>query len=319
MYSINYSKLLLVFTLFALFGRIEKQADSTKTTYTSKEEEIQKINESTPQFLERIKELPNNNITPSILEDIIKKSEYYEKQGQNDSVLFFDALLLRVAERAKKLEYIAKGQAYLGYDHREAYRLDSAYFYYNNAQKIYKLLGDSLQVGRKLLEMSKIQQKQAAYFESKESVTEALKYLDSIENAHYWGVSLSILAHNFKKLGNFSLAEEFYQKAIAADKKKTSQILYLNNLGLLYHEMGNPEKAIKLFKKALQELPDGLNITEKARLEHNLAVNEWKLNQKNPLPVFLNTLNTRKEHRDDWGLLSSYYSLFEYFYQKTLK
>lgn len=291
---------------------------------TEKEEEPQEVTikldfSNTQKFVEALSQLKPIQITTTLLDSIVQKSKQQERLGAMDSIFFFDSLLLKTAKRANQLDYIAKGQAYLAYDHREANLWDSAYHYYNLAQKTYKLLGDSLQVGRKLLEMGKIQQKQAAYFESKETVTEALPYLDSINDAHYWGVMHNVLGHNYKNLDDYTMAEKFYQRAIASETNRNIQILYVNNLGLLYREMGDTDKAIKLFGKALQELPEDFDATEKARLQHNLAYSEWKLNQKKPVQVFLKVLKTRKAHQDYWGLLSSYYSLFEFHLPKAPK
>ncbi|UOY07984.1 hypothetical protein L0P88_05385 [Muricauda sp. SCSIO 64092] len=161
--------------------------------------------------------------------------------------------------------------------------------------------------------MSKIQYRKAAFYESKETITESLTYLDSIKNKTYWAVSMNELAHNFLKLGDYDLAESFYKKAIDTDPKKDNKVIYSNNLALLYVSKNDLRKSISLLEDVLQELPKSLSKKEKARLEHNLALSEWKLSNKNPLPVFLYSLQIRKSENDAWGLLSSYSDLLDYY------
>lgn len=280
---------------------------------------VLKINYSnTKKFSKVLNNFKGEKVTKTILDSIIQKSKNKEALGHADSIFYFDSLLLKIAEKKKDSTYIARGQSYLAYDFREANQLDSAYHYYNLAQKSYKWLGDSLQVGRKLLEMGKLLFNKGAYYESKETTTESLMFLDSIKNPSYWAVGCNVLANNFLRLNDYSLAKEYYLKAIRSDPKISNQILYSNNLANLYAETTAPKEAISILKTLLNDLPVDFSETEKSRLEHNLALNEWKLNKKDPLQAILKSLKIRKANGEAWGLLSSYSALLDYYLPKNL-
>lgn len=306
----------LVCGLLFLINLSSNELKPANKKQKKKDGSISLADENTASFLKSLEQLPDNAINGEILDRIIKKSKLHESMAKSDSVFFFDSLLLNMASRANNLKYIAKGQSYMAYNYRTLNKQDSAYHYYNMAQKSYKGLNDSLQVGRKLLNMAKIQQRKAAYFESKETITEAMKYIDSVRHKTYWATALNELAHNFLDLKEFNMAEEFYKKAINKDDDSLNKILYGNNLAILYAETNKLEKAIDILQNLLIEIPKDFSREEEVRLKHNLATYEWKLYGKNPLSVFLESLQVRKEEKDSWGLLSSYSSLMDYYMSK---
>ncbi|MEO9511883.1 MAG: hypothetical protein ABJN84_08950 [Flavobacteriaceae bacterium] len=269
--------------------------------------------QNTTEYLNAIKKIASEEISAQTLESIIQKSKYHDSEKQNDSVILFDRLLLKMAQKSHDTIYIAKGHAYLAYDHREKQQFDSAYFHYFQAQKNYRYLKDTLQVARKLLAMAKIEFRQADYYSSKETLTQALAFLDSVKNASYFAIALNELAHNFSSLDDFKNAEKLYQRAISIDPNSVNKILYTNNLASFYHENKKYQQSIESLKKVINDLPNDFDRSEKARLFHNLAKSEWQLKGKNPLPVFKKIVVTRKEENDYWGLLSSYQDFMDYY------
>lgn len=267
----------------------------------------------TNDFIALLRGLEADSINERVFDQLLKRSKWHEVHGATDSVFFFDSLLLASAQKANSIPFMAKGQSYLAYDYREQSRLDSAYHYYNLAQKSFKLLYDSIQIGRKLLEMAKIQYRQAAHFESKETITEALQYFDTLNSRKYWAVAQNELAHNFMALGDHGMAEAFYKNAIQTDPEASNRIIYSNNLAGLYREKGDLKASISLYTDLLQQLPEGFDATEKARIAHNLALSEWQYDNQDPLPEFKKALQTRKQLNDLWGLQSSYKGMFEYY------
>lgn len=272
-----------------------------------------KNSEDSRKLLAFLAQLDSAAITEQTLNNLLLRSKYHDSLGQQDSVLFYDGVLLKYSKKTTYVEYIAKAQSYLAYDHRVTGKNDSAYYYYDLAQKSYKLLNDSLQVGRKLLEMGKIQFRLADYHGSKQTITEAITYLDSIKNTSYMAVAMNELGHNFSRLSDISNAEKFYKKAIAKDSNTGNKALYTNNLALLFQEDGQYEKAITLLEQLLKDLPENVALNEKARFQHNLALCEWKFYGRNPIAKFIECLDIRKKAKDTWGLLSSYSGLMDYY------
>ena len=255
--------------------------------------------------------LPPNYLAQ--IKGLIERSKYYEGRNQPDSVFHYDSLLYTTSRLVNDVKHMAKGSAYMAYDYREENRLDSAYHYYNISQKNYRTIADSQQVAKKMLEMADIEYRQAAYIQSKETLTELLPFLDSIRNPTLFGRTLNLLAHNFTELGDSIMAEAFYKNAIESDTSITNKILYSNNLGYLYQRQKRLADARNIFAGLVRSMPKQLNRAEMARIEHNLAYTDWLLEKQDPLEVFQKVLKLRKEEKDVWGLLSSYYALFEYF------
>ncbi|MEA1785144.1 hypothetical protein U1E44_03500 [Arenibacter sp. GZD96] len=254
----------------------------------------------------------SKTIDTGLLESVLKKSKFHEEKGNKDSVLKYDLLLKDLATKAQILNYRAKGESYLAYDYREKEQFDSAFYYYNSAKNSFKLLKDSTQVGRKLIEMGKLQYRQADYYGSKESITEALEYLDRYNDSAYVAIALNELGNNYSALKDFNKAKNCFEDAIASEPAQINKILYKNNLAVLHTENNNHEIAIGILQDVLKNLPPDFSIVENARLRHNLAVAEWKLQGKDVLHDFQAALAIRKDQNDQWGMLSSYTSLLQY-------
>ncbi len=257
--------------------------------------------------------ISSKDIDTLLLEKIIENSEFYSTTNQKDSIFKYDSLLKNLATKANLVSYRAKGESYLAYDFREVEKYDSAFYYYNKAKNTYKILKDSTQVGKKLIEMGKIQYRQADYYGSKESITEALEYLHSEEDASYWPVAMNELGNNYFALKDYKNAEKSYEKAIYYEENLHNKILYKNNMANVYAENNQEEKAIEILETVLNDLPSDFDTIEYARLVHNLAVARWKWGTTDVYQDFQKALQIRKAHNDQWGLLSSYTSLLYYY------
>lgn len=256
----------------------------------------------------------NSKIPDSIILKILwKKSSLFKNR---DSVLKYDRLLLKEAKEAKNLYYIAKGYSYLAYDYREEQILDSALYYYQQAKKSYLKLGDSTQVGRKLMNIGNLQYRFNDLFGAKESLTEAIKYFDAKFNEKYIIQCWNTLGNCYAELDDFEKAKIYYKNAIRLEENIQNKIIYSNNLAVLNSDKGYFDNAIQLIDSIIANIPDNYNKKEYSRLIHNKAEAEWKQSKKNVLPDYVNALKIRKQENDLWGLLSSYQSLAEYF-EKT--
>ncbi|WP_350293568.1 hypothetical protein [uncultured Croceitalea sp.] len=254
-----------------------------------------------------------------LLQAIWKKSSLFNEMNKQDSVLKYDRLLLQVANNFKNLNYKAKAESYLAYDYREKQLFDSSFYYYQKAKNSYSLIKDSTQIGRKLLEMGKIQYRKNDFYGSKESITEALSFFDKIQDKKYIIWSLNELGNNYAALKDYENAASSYKRAIKMEKDFTNRILYQNNLAVLYAESNNYDNAIEILKKIIVLIPPNFKEEEYARLIHNLAEYKWKLEKTDIIKEYLRALSIRKKSGDKRGLLSSYNSLAEYFMNSNKK
>lgn len=303
-------KVLIILSLLII-----SSCDSKKQhTNISKETHKEKI-----VSLDTIRHTNSKQVDTITLEKLIQKSEFYGTKDQKDSVFKYDNLLKNIATKANLLPYRAKGESYVAYDFREIEQYDSAFFYYNKAKNTYRILKDSVQVGKKLIEMAKIQYRQADYYGSKESITEALEYLDFKKDASYWPVAMNELGNNYFALKDYNNAVKSYKKAILNEKNTLHKILYKNNLANVYADNNQETLAIDLLEEVLNNIPSDFDKIEYARLVHNLAVARWKCNNKDAFEDFQKALKIRRSYKDQWGLLSSYTSLLYYYYETDKK
>lgn len=263
-----------------------------------------------------IHEFRKDKIDSSLLKAILKKSNLFDQNSEYDSVLKYDRLLLKMATKANDRYYLAKAKSYLAYDFKTAYRQDSAFYYYQKSKNDYKVLHDSTQVGKKLLEMGKIQFQKNDYHGAKESITEALIFLNnkySVSLVSCWNE----LGNIYMNLNDFKNAESFYLKAIEAANSLEDKSVYQNNLAILFMKKKEYEKAIELLNNNISNLPKNIDQIQYARLLHNRAEAKWNVKQSNTvLNDYITALELRRNNGDSWGMLSSYRSLAQFYLKK---
>ena len=255
----------------------------------------------------------HKKVDTTLLRAIWKKSDLFSSQNNLDSLLKYDRLLLKTSVEGNNIYYQARGESYLAYDFRELQQLDSAFYYYQKSKNSYLKLKDSNQVGIKLFEIGKIRYRQNDFYGSKESVTEALTFFDNEKDITYRVWCWNELGNNYASLNDYENAKNNYEKAIHLEKKPSDKIIYINNLSVLYIKEHNYKKAVKLLDSTILNLPKEYNTIEYARLVHNKAEAQWRLDGSNILNDYATALKIRKAENDQWGLLSSYRSLAEYY------
>lgn len=264
------------------------------------------------ELSEYIQEYRKDKVDSVLLKAILKKSDLFDQKSEYDSVLKYDKLLLKMATRADNQNYMAKAKSYLAYDFKIAYRLDSAFYYYQKSKNNYQKLQDSNQVGKKLLEMGKIQFRKNDYYGAKESITEALVYLNnnySVTLVSCWNE----LGNIYMNLNDFNNAESFYLKAIEAANSLEDKSVYQNNLAILFMKKKEHEKAAQLLNKNINDLPKNIGEIQYARLLHNRAEARWNMEPNDAvLDDFKVALELRRKNGDSWGMLSSYRSLAQF-------
>ena len=75
-------------------------------------------------------------------------------------------------------------------------------------------------------------------------IPEATKLIEEYSS----GISYNILALAHKRLGNYALAQDIYTNLLVSNP---NNILFLGNLGNIYSEVGELDKAEECFKKSL--------------------------------------------------------------------
>ncbi|WP_394747138.1 tetratricopeptide repeat-containing sensor histidine kinase [Spongiimicrobium salis] len=231
-----------------------------------------------------------------------------------DSLFHFGEVLKHSTKQGNN--FLAEGRYYhlLAYYHRtNAFNLDSSFYYNNQAKNQFIKVGDSGRAGRRLLSMGVIQKVRNDYFGAKETLTEALQYLNPNQDQKFIASVYNELGTNNNKLLNFEDAIGYYQKAIRESTSHRDILIYTNNLATVYIDIEAYPKAIALLEEI--EVDSTLrNLTiPYARVLDNMSYAQWKSGEEKNSTNLIRALDLRKIGNDQRGQLASYTHLGEFY------
>ncbi|UPT71054.1 MAG: tetratricopeptide repeat protein [Flavobacterium sp. JAD_PAG50586_2] len=190
-------------------------------------------------------------------------------------ILFFILLLIIYSCSDSKEEdtknykaSIAKGSEFFD----KKVHLDSAFYYYNLAKE-YSTDKSGKEHTYALLQIATVQQYIGDYFGSEETITEALA---NYEGTVYKPYLYNMLAVAYDSQGKLDDALEYYKKAYDGFEDITGKVLAQNNIGLIYQQKNQHEKAIQLLKPLLKKYNRKV---DSALILGNLGYSEYKLNR----------------------------------------
>jgi len=206
-------------------------------------------------------------------------------QGQYEVFKNLNHKSLALAKKMNDSAEIAQSSHNIGWFYFQSrVQNDSAYYYLNNAVKLYKPLRKISNQIDALQNLSDILQVEKDYLGSEENAIEALKLLDNLpENdtnlRKAWNL-YNILGIVSLELNQFEKSIEYHQKAREIAKKREngflSMLFSINNEAFVHREKGDKETAQKLYKEILEEdnLFD-LDPTFYALVSDNLAYTQF--------------------------------------------
>lgn len=237
---------------------------------------------------------------------------------QYDSLLTFGNLLFDNANELRDSIYLGKQHHLLGYYFSEINAVpDSSFYHYNKSKGYFK--NDSSQVGSRLMSMAVIQKNQNDFFGSKETLTEALRYLKPKTDAKNIASCYNTLGTNHRKLLNFDDAIKYYEKAIETTNSDKTKLMFSNNIAATLIDSNQYENAISLLKGIQKDSLFKENNKLYPRVLDNLVYAEWKLGKKVTASKFLLPLQIRKLSSDKRGQIASYTHLGEFYTQTNPK
>ncbi len=247
---------------------------------------------------------------------IYRKAILHYSKIEYDSMLYFNNELLNSAKNRKDFFYLGKAYYLKAFYYDDvSFNLDSSFYYYNKSKNNFLIVKDSIEVGKKLLNMAIIQKNLSDYFGSKETITEALKFLPK-KDEKYIPASYNLLATNHNYLLNFDDAILYYNKAIGRTSSLKDILVYKNNLANTYIKSKKYNLAIKQLDIVSKDTILNSMPVEKYRVYDNLAYARWLRDTVDVEIDLINFFKNRIKYNDKRGIVNSCKHLGEFYLTK---
>jgi len=235
--------------------------------------------------------------------------------------------MYKMSVKAKDTLGMAKGLHFLGVSYYGKSDLDSAYYFYGGAEKLYTKFKntDSRTLGEIVLYKAYIYYHVGEYVLCEDEAFRALKLL-RIENnpsdlyncynliaSALDGANKNEAAIEYFEMA-FDILDEDYKNEGYTDKDIIiNKAICYNNMGNAYSKMGKYKKAIEIYNKAL-EFPETKSWASLySKLLNSLAAAKYKSGDESQIPeLFYKSLKIRDSLGDEQGVIASNVALGEY-------
>lgn len=332
------SKLKVFFFLFIIIACTNNNEQSK---WKQVDYYLKKINSNDIKETEKVKYIDtlynnlinskNDSINRTHLFDVVRE---YFKIDHNETYLKTTKELLELSIAQKDTSHIAKSLCFIGDYYENSSKIDSAFEYYSKAEKLYKKINDSLNIGRLTLYKAGILYDAGIYTESETETAKALKILIKSNHERLIYEGYNLMAITLEELNNYKTSLKYFNMALnqldkmelnnyPKNKIVQSKASVYNNIGRVYEKTKNYQAAINLYNKGLQTQNLKKDYPKLyAILLNNLAYSKMKVgNYTNVDNQFSEALKIRDSLQITAGIISSKVSIGEYYLQKkdTLK
>jgi len=193
----------------------------------------------------------NDSLTRKFLFDL--SNEYYYL-NKNTKSLAVCQKVLQLSKQAKDTLEIAKSFNYIG-DTYDVSHKDSAYYYYQKAEKLYRQLNNKNLTGKMLFKKGYILFYEGNYVESEIQVAKSLQFLKNSVDKKMLFSCYNLMGAIFEKLEEYDNALKYYLLAKKElrylkddgvfDKNNSYLVSVSINISNVYMEMQQYEKSIK--------------------------------------------------------------------------
>ncbi|MDT0642216.1 sensor histidine kinase [Zunongwangia sp. F363] len=266
------------------------------------------------QSIEKINSIKNDSLKRSVIYKI--SYDYYLNK---DSVNFrtWNRRIVRISHQQMDSAKIAEAFWDLASFYYEHDRIDSAYYYYSESEKLYSFLNKDLLQGKMLLNMAIMQTKVKDYIGGEVNTANALRLLKPLGKSNLLYSAYNNLGIIFNELEDYNKSLQYHKKALEYVKELEDPIKEanaLNNIGVVYENQAQYSAAIKKFEEALTTG----NLLEKnprlyAMLLDNLGYTHFKNgNPQNSEELLLHSLRVRDSIHHTAGLVINNLHYAEY-------
>ena len=303
---------------------------------TRNEDEISLVKDSITVFLEIAndenftdQERGNNAIKAYLLtlelDDSLKGRNYinianrFSKINDFNKYKEFNHKALKVANKINDSIVLARAFFNLGnYYLNSNYRSDSAYYYFNRAERAYITLKDTLRIGISIRNMGIIQSLENDFLGSEASIIRSIPYFELVDNDRSLATAYSSLGSISNELGQFSDAIKYHNQALDYRKQlnnKLFEVYSLNDIGLTYEKQKMYLEALDYFNQAMNY--DNLLVENPGLysvVSDNLAHASFKLGNTTNLPkMYFDALKLSDSLNDIPAVINIKKHLAEYY------
>ncbi|AXT52725.1 hypothetical protein D1818_18550 [Aquimarina sp. BL5] len=313
--------------------RNKKPKTNPIDTYLENANDYSKTIKERKTFLKKalsiVKDLPVNSLKINSYHEI-SYTYYSLKEYKTYKNLNYKALEFSL----NTLDSLGIAQAYsnLGIYFREKQILDSTYYYFFKANKMYNSFDrgnryNSIQYaypqGKILIDLAKLSRKVKDYNKSEAFTIQAIQKFKMSGDMKYIPLSYNNLGIISKQLQKYEDGIKYHKKAMQYARNSLKDTLYraisYNNIGTAFKSQKKYNKAIKYYNKALS-FTKFLNNRPKryARYIDNLGYVKFLANKNNDSAFYLfsKAYRIRDSINDKVGLSTSYLHLTEYYQSK---
>ncbi len=321
---------LIVLSMFLMFSCSKKNEQLT-------------TRKNTPDVLANYFEIANNDSVPFATRryynekalrivskqpnDLANRQNYFLVAGRYYNIGLLEEyrditnLIIRNSKTAYDTVSLAKAYSYTFDYFQKVNQPDSMYHYNYEAEKLYLILDDKVNLVQTLLNKAVLQHNYSDFLGCEKTAIQMLRILKNYNDIQMEYEANNLLGIVYGKLEDFDLSKQYYDKAIelANDKSIPSNYQYravtINNLGSMYSTQKNYSQAKEQFLKGLIEknlIKDRPDLY--AMLNDNLGHTNLKLRDFSEIPdLFYKALKMRQDSNLISGIIISKIHLSEFY------
>ncbi|AEH01946.1 tetratricopeptide repeat-containing sensor histidine kinase [Lacinutrix sp. 5H-3-7-4] len=314
------SLLLCVFSIYTalVFAQSTKvKQDSIKYYYSVSRSSKFEVPKRLTAVSNALKLLKKDTTSSLYLKTINQKSYLFNKANQLDSALVFAKILLNksIAQQDIKMQKLALRK--LANYNRSNFNFIRSYNYNIQLKNISLKSKDTLEVVKALQHISSLQNIIGLPFESEASAVECLKLLDALKDTPKIIISkigiYNQLGIIYKNLKNYERALSLYDKALSKTENATYISTLLNNKANVYRDQKKYAKAEIILKQVYKKALEINKPSVKNRALDNLGFVQSKLNNPRGEQNLKQALKARELNEDLYGIYTSCMHLAEHF------
>ena len=232
-------KYIFILLALSLFSCFKKENTGLKTIVFPYNEYNQLLGKQKRKFLDSLYKdvatVPNNEQGVKYLFDM--SSEYYYINDFPKSLKISRDLLEIAIDKSDTLN-IAKSYSFIGDTYAQDHK-DSAYFYYQKAEKLYQIIGNDEHMGKMSFNKAYVLFYEGNYLQSEIELSKALQLLKSNSNHELLYTFYNLMGCNLENLEDYDAALDYFEQA-------KNQLKMAREAGINYNSYSNCDVAISI-------------------------------------------------------------------------